>query len=142
MRLSLWALACMCVLCTYLASQAANPRLDLLDVVPRLRELVRNRIWPDGINSNFTAYVYPLVIALLLFGPQVCGRMVTPAPCSIGAPACVSASNLTCLGNLRIASYAACPAGCNSDFHTGRCASERPSRIYGYPNALSLLTAV
>jgi len=45
-------------------------RLDLLRVVPGLRSLLRSDLWPDTINFGFTAYAFPVIVALLLFGPQ------------------------------------------------------------------------
>ncbi|KAL6765626.1 sigma-54 interaction domain family [Haematococcus lacustris] len=45
-------------------------RVDLLAVVPGLRSALRSDLWPEAINFKFTAYVFPVVVALLLCGPQ------------------------------------------------------------------------
>ncbi|KAJ9518641.1 hypothetical protein QJQ45_018664, partial [Haematococcus lacustris] len=45
-------------------------RVDLLAVVPGLRSALRSDLWPEAINFKFTAYVFPVVVALLLWGPQ------------------------------------------------------------------------
>ncbi|GFR44902.1 hypothetical protein Agub_g6247, partial [Astrephomene gubernaculifera] len=55
----------------WFAKQAKDRfRLNLLATYPPLRRLLRSRLWPDAINFNFTAYIYPLIVALLLLGPQ------------------------------------------------------------------------
>lgn len=57
----------------WVAAQTSDRyRFNLLSTFPPLRTLLRSRLWPDAINFKFTAYVYPLVVALLLWGPQVC----------------------------------------------------------------------
>ncbi|PNH01184.1 Nif-specific regulatory protein [Tetrabaena socialis] len=56
----------------WFAKQAKDRfRLSLLAAYPPLRQLLRTSLWPDAINFKLTAYVYPLVVALLLWGPQV-----------------------------------------------------------------------
>lgn len=46
-------------------------RLNLLATYPPLRRLLRSGLWPEGINFGFTLYAFPVVVALLLLGPQV-----------------------------------------------------------------------
>lgn len=45
-------------------------RWNLLRPLPLLQRLFRSELWPEAINFRFTAYVYPALVALLLFGPQ------------------------------------------------------------------------
>jgi hypothetical protein len=45
-------------------------RRNLFKSFALLEAFARSRIWPDGLNFGFTAYVYPALVALLLFGPQ------------------------------------------------------------------------
>jgi hypothetical protein len=45
-------------------------RWDLLVAFPLLREFLRSGVWPEKINFGFTAYVYPVFVALLFLGPQ------------------------------------------------------------------------
>ncbi|KAG2494498.1 hypothetical protein HYH03_007267 [Edaphochlamys debaryana] len=55
----------------WFAKQAKDRfRLNLLAAYPPLRRLLRSEVWPDAINFKFTAIVYPIVVALLLLGPQ------------------------------------------------------------------------
>ena len=60
-------------------------RFSLFAGDPPLRELLRQRLWPEALYFGFPAYVYPLVVALLLFGPQV-GRC-TALHCTARQPA-------------------------------------------------------
>ncbi|GIL70179.1 hypothetical protein Vretifemale_1031, partial [Volvox reticuliferus] len=52
-------------------------RLNLLATYPPLRRLLRSSLWPHDINFKFTAFVYPVIVALLLWGPQ--DRLHNPA---------------------------------------------------------------
>lgn len=45
-------------------------RWNLLTAFPRLKQVLRSRLWPELINFRLTAYIYPVYVALLLFGPQ------------------------------------------------------------------------
>lgn len=45
-------------------------RLNLLNAYPNLRKLLRSDWWPTKINYYFTAIIYPIIIAILFFGPQ------------------------------------------------------------------------
>ncbi|KAG2494517.1 hypothetical protein HYH03_007284 [Edaphochlamys debaryana] len=53
-------------------AQAAKDRfrVNLLAAFPWLRTFLRSEVWPEGINFKFTAIVFPIVVALLLLGPQ------------------------------------------------------------------------
>ncbi len=51
-------------------SKARRFRLNLLNTYPALRQFLRSPWWPDRINYGLTLWVFPLVVALLLFGPQ------------------------------------------------------------------------
>ncbi|KAG2445992.1 hypothetical protein HXX76_000595 [Chlamydomonas incerta] len=62
----------------WVAKQAKDRlRLNLLAAYPPLRSFLRSELWPNDINFKFTAYVYPVVVALLLWGPQ--DRLHSPA---------------------------------------------------------------
>ncbi|EFJ50727.1 nitrogen assimilation regulatory protein [Volvox carteri f. nagariensis] len=62
----------------WFAKQAKDRfRLNLLAVYPPLRRLLRSTWWPNDINFKFTAIVYPIIVALLLWGPQ--DRLHNPA---------------------------------------------------------------
>ncbi|KAG2445993.1 hypothetical protein HXX76_000596 [Chlamydomonas incerta] len=52
-------------------------RVNLLTASPALRSFLRSDLWPNAINFNFTAYVYPAIVAMLMFGPQ--DRLHNPA---------------------------------------------------------------
>ncbi|CAL8472261.1 g11803 [Coccomyxa elongata] len=55
----------------WFATQAKDRfRWNLLRPLPLLQRLFRSELWPEAINFRFTAYVYPALVALLLFGPQ------------------------------------------------------------------------
>ncbi|KXZ56033.1 hypothetical protein GPECTOR_2g1585 [Gonium pectorale] len=59
----------------WFAKQAKDRfRLNLLAAYPPLRQLLRSGLWPNAINFGFTAYAYPLIVALLLWGPQASAR--------------------------------------------------------------------
>ena len=45
-------------------------RVNLLNAYPKLRQFLRSPWWPDRINYGFTAWFYPIVVALLFWGPQ------------------------------------------------------------------------
>lgn len=62
----------------WFAKQAKDRfRLNLLAAWPPLRPLLRSSLWPNDINFKFTAIIYPLIVALLLWGPQ--DRLHNPA---------------------------------------------------------------
>ncbi|GLC68372.1 hypothetical protein PLESTF_000684000 [Pleodorina starrii] len=62
----------------WFAKQAKDRfRLNLLAAYPPLRRLLRSSLWPTDINFKFTAYVYPVIVALLLWGPP--DRLHNPA---------------------------------------------------------------
>lgn len=43
-------------------------RVNLLDVFPLLRNILKSGVYPAGINAHITPYVYPLLLAALFFG--------------------------------------------------------------------------
>lgn len=45
-------------------------RLDLLRIFPQLRAFFRSDFFPEVINHRFTVYAFPVIVAILLFGPQ------------------------------------------------------------------------
>ncbi|BAQ64684.1 sigma 54-interacting transcriptional regulator [Geminocystis sp. NIES-3709] len=45
-------------------------RLNLLNAYPRLRYFLRSAWWPDRINYGITLTAFPIIIAILFFGPQ------------------------------------------------------------------------
>jgi transcriptional regulator with AAA-type ATPase domain/NAD-dependent dihydropyrimidine dehydrogenase PreA subunit len=45
-------------------------RLNLLNAYPGLRQLLNSNWYPDRINYGFTAWVFPIVIAILFLAPQ------------------------------------------------------------------------
>ena len=45
-------------------------RVNLLNVYPGLRRLLRSPWWPDRINFGFTSWFYALVVIILFVGPQ------------------------------------------------------------------------
>ncbi len=45
-------------------------RLNLLNAYPWLRQLLRSDWYPDRINYGFTAWVFPIVVAILFIAPQ------------------------------------------------------------------------
>ncbi|EFN55334.1 hypothetical protein CHLNCDRAFT_6666, partial [Chlorella variabilis] len=45
-------------------------RINLLDTFPAIRELLRSGAFPVGFNRIVKPYGYPLLLALLFFGPQ------------------------------------------------------------------------
>jgi polyferredoxin len=45
-------------------------RLNLLNRYPWLRQFWRSKGWPDGLNYGITVWVYPIIVATLLWGPQ------------------------------------------------------------------------
>ena len=49
-------------------------RFNLLQGYPKLREFLLSPWWPDRINYGFTLWFYPIVIAVLLWGPQTRDR--------------------------------------------------------------------
>jgi transcriptional regulator with AAA-type ATPase domain/NAD-dependent dihydropyrimidine dehydrogenase PreA subunit len=45
-------------------------RLNLLNAYPWLRQLLRSDWYPDRINYGFTAWIFPIVVAILFIAPQ------------------------------------------------------------------------
>ena len=45
-------------------------RFDLLQGYSKLRTFLLSRWWPDRINYGFTLWLYPIIVAVLLWGPQ------------------------------------------------------------------------
>ncbi|AFY94053.1 sigma 54-interacting transcriptional regulator [Chamaesiphon minutus] len=45
-------------------------RLNLLNAYPRLRQFLNSDWYPDRINYGFTAWVFPIVVAILFLAPQ------------------------------------------------------------------------
>jgi transcriptional regulator with AAA-type ATPase domain/NAD-dependent dihydropyrimidine dehydrogenase PreA subunit len=45
-------------------------RLNLLNAYPGLRQLLNSNWYPDRINYGFTAWVFPIVVAILFLAPQ------------------------------------------------------------------------
>jgi len=45
-------------------------RFDLLQGSPKLRQFLLSPWWPNRINYGFTLWFYPIVVAILFFGPQ------------------------------------------------------------------------
>ena len=45
-------------------------RVDLLQGYPQLRQFLLSPWWPDRINYGFTLWFYPIVVAVLMWGPQ------------------------------------------------------------------------
>ena len=45
-------------------------RLNLLNAYPQLRQFLNSDWYPDRINYGFTAWVFPLVVAILFLAPQ------------------------------------------------------------------------
>lgn len=45
-------------------------RFNLLEGYPKLRTFLLSPWWPDRINYGFTLWFYPIVVAVLLWGPQ------------------------------------------------------------------------
>ena len=51
-------------------SQNRRFRFNLLKGYPKLRSFLLSPWWPDRINYGFTLWFYPIVVAVLFFGPQ------------------------------------------------------------------------
>ncbi|EDX85164.1 Sigma-54 interaction domain family [Synechococcus sp. PCC 7335] len=45
-------------------------RFDLLQGYPNLRQFLLSPWWPDRINYGFTLWFYPIIVAVLMWGPQ------------------------------------------------------------------------
>ncbi len=45
-------------------------RFNLLQGYPKLRKFLLSPWWPDRINYGFTLWFYPIVVAILMWGPQ------------------------------------------------------------------------
>lgn len=45
-------------------------RFDLLQGYPKLRQFLLSPWWPDRINYGFTLWFYPIIVAVLMWGPQ------------------------------------------------------------------------
>ena len=54
--------------------QSRRFRFNLLQGYPKLRQFLLSPWWPDRINYGFTLWFYPLVIAVLFWGPQTRDR--------------------------------------------------------------------
>ena len=52
------------------SSKAKRFRLNLLDAYPKLRQFLRSPWWPDRINYGLTLWLFPIIVAIGLFGPQ------------------------------------------------------------------------
>ena len=50
--------------------QSRRFRFNLLQGYPKLRQFLLSPWWPDRINYGFTLWFYPIVIAVLFWGPQ------------------------------------------------------------------------
>ncbi|MEO0519296.1 MAG: sigma 54-interacting transcriptional regulator [Cyanobacteria bacterium P01_A01_bin.116] len=50
--------------------QSLRFRFDLLKGYPKLRKFLLSPWWPDRINYGFTLWFYPIVVAVLMWGPQ------------------------------------------------------------------------
>ncbi len=50
--------------------QSRQFRFNLLQGYPKLRQFLLSPWWPDRINYGFTLWVYPIVVAVLMWGPQ------------------------------------------------------------------------
>ncbi|MFM2432581.1 MAG: hypothetical protein RLZZ511_3795 [Cyanobacteriota bacterium] len=51
-------------------------RWNLLNAYPQLRQFLRSAWYPDRINYGFTSWFFPIVVLVLLFGPQTRDRNV------------------------------------------------------------------
>jgi len=45
-------------------------RLNLLNRYPQFRQFLRSAWWPDRLNYGFTAFAFPIIVAILFLGPQ------------------------------------------------------------------------
>ncbi len=54
--------------------QSRQFRFNLLQGYPRLRQFLLSPWWPDRINYGFMLWFYPIVIAVLMWGPQTRDR--------------------------------------------------------------------
>lgn len=52
------------------STKAKRFRLNLLNAYPQLRQFLRSPWWPDRINYGLTLWLFALVVAIGLFGPQ------------------------------------------------------------------------
>ncbi|MGB7086540.1 MAG: cyclic nucleotide-binding domain-containing protein [Phormidesmis sp.] len=50
--------------------QSRRFRFNLLKGYPKLRQFLLSPWWPDRINYGFTLWFYPIVVAVLMWGPQ------------------------------------------------------------------------
>ncbi len=50
--------------------QSRRFRFNLLQGYPKLRQFLLSPWWPDRINYGFTLWFYPIVVAILMWGPQ------------------------------------------------------------------------
>ena len=50
--------------------QSRRFRYNLLQGYPQLRQFLLSPWWPDRINYGFTLWFYPIVVAVLMWGPQ------------------------------------------------------------------------
>lgn len=58
-------------------ARLASASSNLFDWFPPLKSAFRSPIWPEALNHGFTLYAFPVVVAMLLFGPQE--REASPA---------------------------------------------------------------
>jgi transcriptional regulator with AAA-type ATPase domain/NAD-dependent dihydropyrimidine dehydrogenase PreA subunit len=56
--------------------KARRFRFNLLNGYPQLRQFLRSAWYPDRINYGVTSWVFPIVVLVLLFGPQTRDRNV------------------------------------------------------------------
>ncbi len=56
--------------------KARRFRFNLLNGYPQLRQFLRSAWYPDRINYGVTSWVFPIVVLVLLFGPQARDRNV------------------------------------------------------------------
>ncbi len=52
------------------STKAKRFRLNLLNAYPKLRQFLRSPWWPTRINYGLTLWLFPLIVAIGLFGPQ------------------------------------------------------------------------
>ncbi|MDC0835191.1 sigma 54-interacting transcriptional regulator [Geitlerinema sp. CS-897] len=57
-------------------SKKTKFRFNLFKAYPRLRQFLRSRFWPDGLNYGITTWLFALVVILLFVGPQTRDRNV------------------------------------------------------------------
>ncbi len=50
--------------------QSRRFRFNLLQGYPKLKKFLLSPWWPDRINYGFTLWLYPIIVAILMWGPQ------------------------------------------------------------------------